>query len=187
MKRAALLLLAFATGLAVRAGEAKDDWKPATPFGLSVECLGSSFDRPVDAIHGSCRYDHWRMAIRYRVSNPTDAPLFVMTRVYEDGGNTMLEVSLIGEPLAARYALESQSRETGTIEEPVYVRDRDGQYATYTDERVPVSDAQPGYAATVERITLDEGGTELARETVSEDTYDALAPVIYVGVNPREP
>ena len=90
-------------------------------------------------------------------------------------------------PLAARYALESQSRETGTIEEPVYVRDRDGQYATYTDERVPVSDAQPGYAATVERITLYEGGADLARETVSEDTYDALAPVIYVGVNPREP
>ena len=119
--------------------------------------------------------------------NGTDAPLFVMTRVYEDGGNTMLEVSLIGEPLAARYALESQSRETGTIEEPVYVRDRDGQYATYTDERVPVSDAQPGYTATVERITLDEGGAELARETVSEDTYDAFAPVIYVGVNPREP
>ncbi|MGN0996608.1 MAG: VanW family protein [Candidatus Ventricola sp.] len=118
--------------------------------------------------------------------NPTDTPLFVMTRVYEDEGGTMLELSLIGEPLDQRYALESQSRQTGTIEEPVYVRDRDGQYATYIDERVPVSDAQPGYAATVERVTLDADGAELARETISEDTYDATAPVIYVGVNPRE-
>ena len=86
MKRVVHLLLAIVTGLAVRAGEAKDDWKPVTPSGLSVECLGSSFDRPVDAIHDSCRYDHWRMAIRYRVSNPTDAPRAFTLQIYARRG-----------------------------------------------------------------------------------------------------
>lgn len=86
MKRVVHLLLAIVTGLAVRAGEAKDDWKPATPSGLSVDRLGSSFDSPVDATHGSCRYDHWRMAIRHRVSNPTDAPRAFTLQVYAHRG-----------------------------------------------------------------------------------------------------
>ena len=119
--------------------------------------------------------------------NQTDAPLFVMTRVYTLEDVSYLELSLFGEPLAARYALRSLTRETGTIEEPIYVRDREGLYATYTDERVPVTQAQPGYAATVERVTLDDDGLETACETVSEDAYAALAPAVYVGVNEREP
>ena len=82
MSRTVLSLLAIVTGLAVRAGEAKDGWKPATPSGLSVECLGSSFDSPIDATNGSRHYDLWLMAIRYRVTNPTDAPCAFTLQVY---------------------------------------------------------------------------------------------------------
>ncbi|MDO5298708.1 MAG: VanW family protein [Clostridia bacterium] len=119
------------------------------------------------------------------IRNQTDSPLFIATRVYRDGEATYLEVQFIGERLEERYALESQAKETETIEEPVYVRDREGTYATYTDERVPVIDAQPGYEATVERVTLGESGEELARETISHDIYEPVAPAIYVGVTER--
>ena len=72
------------------------------------------------------------------------------------------------------------------IEEPVYVRDREGRYATYTDERVPAGQALPGYTAKVERVTLDADGQEISRETISENTYEPQAPMIYVGVQERK-
>ena len=75
--------------------------------------------------------------------------------------------------------------ETEIPTEPVYVRDREGRYATYTDERVPVGEGGPGYTAVVERVTLDALGNELERETVSTDSYDPIAPTVYVGVTER--
>ena len=119
------------------------------------------------------------------IANPTACPVFVSVRVYADGDAAYCEVLFIGEPLDARYALESQVVETGRIAEPVYVRDREGRYATYTDERVSAGDGEPGYAVRVERVTLGGDGGELARETVSEDTYAPVAPVVYVGVTER--
>ena len=121
------------------------------------------------------------------IRNDGDTPLFLTSRVYagEDGAS-VLELQLIGAPLSARYRLESVTRETETIQEPIYVRDSEGLYATYSDERVPVQDAQPGYAARVDRVTVDAQGGELSRETISEDEYAAVAPAIYVGVQQRE-
>ena len=120
------------------------------------------------------------------VRNDTAYPVFVTARVYVDGDSAFCEVQLIGEALGVRYALESQTLDTQTIDEPVYVRDRESRYATYTDERVPVTSGEPGYTVRVERVTLGEGGEELSRETISEDTYDPVAPAIYVGVTERE-
>lgn len=120
------------------------------------------------------------------ITNQTDASVFITSRVYADDENTQLEIMIIGEELGRRYALESLDDETGTIEEPVYVRDREGKYAKYTDERVPVSEALMGYSAIVERVELDENGQEAARETISQNEYAAVAPMIYVGVTERE-
>ena len=118
--------------------------------------------------------------------NQTDAPLFVSARVYEDNGATYLEMMIIGEELGKRLRLNSLIDETGTITEPVYVRDREGQYATYTDERVPVGAALAGYEVSVERVTLDENGLEIAAEIVSDSVYEAVPPTIYVGVQQRD-
>lgn len=117
--------------------------------------------------------------------NPTDNPVFVSARVYPDGEAAVCEVQLFGEPLSVRYALETQAQATAIPTEPVYVRDHEGRYATYTDERVPVGEGEPGYMALVERVTLDKQGNELERETVSTDSYDPIAPTVYVGVTER--
>ena len=118
--------------------------------------------------------------------NQTDAKLFVSARTYEYEEKTYLEIMFIGRNQEARYALESLVDELGMIEEPVYVRDREGRYAVYTDERVPAGKALEGVAASVERVTLDKDGNEIARETVSENVYEAVPPMIYVGVTERE-
>lgn len=118
--------------------------------------------------------------------NQTATPLFITARVYTaDDGKDVLEVQIIGKPLDERYALVSSPLETETITEPVYMQDKEGTYATYTDERVPGSDAQPGYSVVVERVTLGEDGSQLAAETVSADEYAAIAPIIYVGIQER--
>lgn len=75
------ILLAF-VGLFVRAEEPKNEWKPSTPSGLSVKCLGSSFDSTADATNGCSHYYYWRMAIRYCVTNPTDVPRAFTLQVY---------------------------------------------------------------------------------------------------------
>jgi len=120
------------------------------------------------------------------IENQTDSALFVSARVYEDGDDAFLEVMLIGTRKTMRFLLESTVEEIPAPQEPVYVRDREGEYATYTDERVPVSGAKTGYSVRVERVSLDVDGQEISRELVSEDVYEAAAPMIYVGVTERE-
>ena len=121
-----------------------------------------------------------------RIRNQTETPMFLMSRTYEEDGRAYAEMTLIGEALGVEYALRSSSRETITIAEPVYVRDREGRYATYSDQHVPVSEALMGYSAIVERVELDENGQEAVRETISQNEYAAVAPMIYVGVTERE-
>lgn len=119
--------------------------------------------------------------------NQTQTPLFITTRVYEaEDGSDVLELQIIGQPNDARYALVSSPLETGMITEPVYMQDKTGAYAVYTDERVPGREAQPGYSVIVERVTLDENGEQVSAEVISEDVYEAIAPIIYVGMQERE-
>ena len=115
------------------------------------------------------------------IENSTQMPLFLTARVYTENDAHYVEIQLIGEALEERYALVSQPLETMTPTEPVYVRDSEGRYATYTDERVPVLEAMTGYTSLVERVTLDEEGNAIARETISEDEYDPIPQAIYVG------
>lgn len=118
------------------------------------------------------------------IRNNTDSMAFLTTRLYaDDEGQTVLEVQIIGEAQQERYRLESTAVETEVLEDPVYLRDSEGQYATYTDERVPVGEALPGYEVTVELVTV--GDDEESREVVSEDTYEPVAPTVYVGVTER--
>ena len=118
--------------------------------------------------------------------NQTQSKLFISARTYQQDKQNYLEIMFIGEELGKRYALESDVQELPMIEEPVYVRDREGRYATYTDQRVPVSKALPGYTVHVARVTLDADGQEISREQVSENTYEAAPPMIYVGMQERE-
>lgn len=117
--------------------------------------------------------------------NPTDSPMYIASRLYEEDGEAVILIDVIGEPLTVRYELETQALETQTITEPVYVRDHEGRYATYTDERVSAGEGEPGYSALVERVGYDAAGAEVSREAISEDEYAPVPPAIYVGVRER--
>ena len=120
------------------------------------------------------------------IRNEGETALFVTARAYGlDAGNPVVEMQIIGAPLTVRYALETTVEEIPAPEEPVYVRDSEGLYATYSDERVSVIDAKPGYMASVVRVMIDADGNEAGRETVSEDEYAPVAQAIYVGIENR--
>lgn len=118
--------------------------------------------------------------------NEGSTPLYVTARAYEDGDARRVEVQIIGAPLGARYALASQVQALPAPEEPVYVRDSEGLYATYADERVPVSEAREGARAQVDLVTLGENGEEIARERIGTDEYAPVAQAVYVGIRQRE-
>ena len=124
--------------------------------------------------------------IDLKIVNPTAYPLFLRARVYRDGGDAMLDMQLIGEPLDKKYALVSGIVEETILEEPVYVRDHEGKYAVYDDERVEAGEARPGYTVVVDRVALGKEGEELRGEEISTDVYEAVPPAIYVGVQKRE-
>ena len=113
--------------------------------------------------------------------NNTDAPLFLIVRVYETDGVRTMDLQLIGEAMDKRLSLVSEVETIDAPADPVYVRDSEGRYATYTDERIPVGEAMPGYCAAVKLV--DENGEPT--RVVSEDTYDARTQIVYVGVQQR--
>ena len=118
--------------------------------------------------------------------NTTAYPAFLSARTYRSGDKALLELQLIGEPLDAEYQLVSGIVEEKMIEEPVYVRDHEGKYAKYDDQRVEVGGAKPGYTVVVDRVKLDREGNELSRENISTDQYEPVPPAIYIGTQTRE-
>lgn len=123
------------------------------------------------------------------LTNDTDAPVFLTARVYTEGEDeesvATIEVQVFGLAPDGRYQLATMAVEGETIEEPVYYRDRDGEYATYADEQVPVHEGLPGWEATVSLQKLDAEGNVVSTEQISEDSYAAVAPVVYVGAEQR--
>lgn len=117
--------------------------------------------------------------------NDTQTPLFVTTRIYADESGSVLDVQLIGEPTDARYEIVTRATTIDAPKEPVYVRDSEGTYATYMDERVAVGTGMPGYGVVVERIAMDKNGAQLSCETISQHVYEPIAPTVYVGVQVR--
>ena len=83
-----------------------------------------------------------------------------------------------------------QEIETKTVQEidppenPVYVKDKEGTYVTYTDQQKSVSKPKPGYVVESYRVKY-AGNTETERTILYTDTYDPKPERIYVGVNRR--
>lgn len=114
-----------------------------------------------------------------KIVNSIGMPVFLTARVYADGDGQTMELQLIGLELDESYTLVSETETIAPPEEPIYVRDSEGRYAAYSDERIPVGEPMPGYRVTVRLIS------ETDEKIVSQDEYDAIPQIIYVGVSQR--
>ncbi|MDO5435713.1 MAG: VanW family protein [Clostridia bacterium] len=68
--------------------------------------------------------------------------------------------------------------------EPSYVKDKNAEYVTYTDQMKSVSKAQDGYVVNSYRIEYTNG-VETGRKLLYKDTFEPKAEKIYVGVTKR--
>ena len=117
--------------------------------------------------------------------NHTGMPVWLRARLWSEEGRQSAELQIIGLPLNQRILLSSDIAEIPAPDEPVFIRDRDGKYAVYTDERVQGSQALPGFRAITTRVRSDSEGNETGREVISEDVYEPIPARIYVGVQER--
>ena len=97
------------------------------------------------------------------------------------------KVSMYGEDMGdVRYELESEVvEELPAPIDPVYVKDKQATYVTYTDQEKSVSKARPGYVVKSYRVEYT-GNVLSDRKELYTDTYEPRAERIYVGVTKRE-
>lgn len=121
--------------------------------------------------------------------NSSEDPIYMVASVLQDPSNKrrlIAKVMMYGADMGdVRYEIETKTvQEIDPPENPVYVKDKEGTYVTYTDQQKSVSKAKPGYVVESYRVKY-AGNTETERTILYTDTYDPKPERIYVGVNRR--
>ena len=121
--------------------------------------------------------------------NTTDDPIYIVAAVQQDPSNKrrlIAKVSMYGADMGdVRYEIECKTvEEIDPPETPTYIKDKNAEYVTYTDQQKSVSKAQPGYVVESYRVKY-VGGREEERALLYVDTYEPKAERIYVGVTKR--
>ena len=134
-------------------------------------------------------YWNGKRKIDFVFKNNTDEPIYIVAAVQADPRNRkrlIAKVSIYGADMGdTRYEMECQTvRELDPPDKPVYVKDTDATYVTYTDQQKSVSKPKKGYV--VESYRLEYAGSVLMdRKMLYSDTYEPKAERIYVGVKRR--
>ncbi len=121
--------------------------------------------------------------------NTSEAPIYMVAGVQTDPSNKrrlIAKVSMYGADMGnIRYEMEAEViEEIEPPTEPVYVKDKQATYVTYTDQQESVSKAQKGYVVNSYRVEY-VGNVVNERRLLYTDTYDAKPERIYVGVTKR--
>ena len=141
----------------------------------------SDVPKGLDATVADDRYD-------LVFKNTTGADIYLEAGLYRENNYWHTYFTIYGrpDPNGYSYKLESEVVETIPLPDPEYRQDTNGEYVIYDDETYQSSEGREGYVVDVYLITMDANGLEVSREWQYQDTYRASAPVIYVGVTPRE-
>ncbi len=122
--------------------------------------------------------------------NDTEDPIYIVASVQQDPSNKrrlIAKAMMYGADMGdVRYEIECKTvQEIDPPEEPAYIKDKEGTYVTYTDQKKSVSKAKPGYVVESYRVKYS-GNTELERVMLYSDTYQPKPERIYVGVTRRD-
>ena len=167
-------------------------YQAAVEAGLQVTKREPHSDSVTYTDYGKDATVYWvgKRKIDLVFKNNTDGPIYIVAAVQEDPSNKrrlIAKVSMYGEYMGdVRYELQSEVvQELEPPTDPVYVKDTEGAYVTYTDQQKSVSKAKPGYV--VQSYRLEYTGNELtARKELYTDTYEPKPERIYVGTKKRE-
>ena len=115
--------------------------------------------------------------------NDSDLPIYIYTSVTD----TTATVTIYGERPEYRYEFYSVVTEDNIQPNAETVRtDETGEYATYTDEKVLVTEGKTGMRSQLWRDSFDwETGEFIETVQISSDYYTPGRNVYYVGVQQR--
>ena len=122
--------------------------------------------------------------------NNTDMPLYFIAAVETDPANRkrlIARVTIYGESLGdVRYELTSETVAVlDPPEEPKYIKDKNQEYVTYTDQEKVIAKAKEGYVVDSYRLKYVNG--ELTERTkLYTDRYEPKQEQIYVGTKTRD-
>ena len=124
-----------------------------------------------------------------RFKNTTDYPIYIKAEVLEDPSNRkrlICKVTIYGADLGnVWYELTAECVEIlSPPYEPQYIKDKNAEYVTYTDQEKKVSDAKEGYVYK-SYLTKYAGDVPVEKKELYTDTYKAQPTKIYVGVTVR--
>ena len=122
--------------------------------------------------------------------NTTDSPIYIVAAVKQDSSNKKrlnATVAIYGLDMGdVKYERESEITETLPAPfNPVYKKDTNGTYVTYSDQQKSVSAAKEGYVVKSYLVEYSSG-VQTDRKLICTDRYEAKAEVIYVGVKDRD-
>ena len=121
--------------------------------------------------------------------NTTENPIYIKAAVQSDPKNKkklVCNVYIYGEGLGDGVSYDIVTEET-VIPAPTeaeYIRDKKGEYVTYTDQEYEIRKASSGMSVDSYRVRY-EGGKEVSREFLYTDIYKEKARQVYVGIQER--
>ena len=120
--------------------------------------------------------------------NTTSSPIYITAAVQSSPTrrtNLICVVNIYGETLNGQsYDIVTQETVIEAPLEPEYVKDRNAEYVTYTDQQKVVRKASAGCSVDSWRVTYQDG-REVDRKFMYTDVYKPKPERIYVGVTPR--
>ncbi len=120
--------------------------------------------------------------------NTSGAPIYITAAVQSSPTrrtNLICVVNIYGAGMEGiSYDIVTQETVIDAPMEPEYVRDKKGEYVTYTDQQKVVRKASPGCSCDSWRVTYKDG-KEIDRVFLYNDVYSPKAEKIYVGVTSR--
>ena len=120
--------------------------------------------------------------------NTTTSPIYITAAVQSSPTrrtNLVCVVNIYGASLnGLSYDIVTQETVIEAPTEPEYVKDRNAEYVTYTDQQKVVRKASNGCSVDSWRVTY-ENGREVDRTFMYTDVYKPKAEKIYVGVTQR--
>lgn len=127
--------------------------------------------------------------IDFVFKNTTDSPIYIITKVVKrpsiDKSHYLVLCEIYGVPLetGVTYDIVAVTKEI-PIPEATVVPDKSAQYVVYTDDKPYTVAGKVGYEVDSYRVKYVDGA-EVERTFMYHDTYSAVQPITYVGVNER--
>ncbi|MCL1796426.1 MAG: hypothetical protein FWG37_06010, partial [Clostridia bacterium] len=88
-------------------------------------------------------------------------------------------------PNGYQYSLKHETVDVIPIPSPTRIPDKKVEHVRYLDETYEASKGQEGYVVRTHLITKDVAGNVIETKEITLDTYRAMPPRIYVGVERR--